>query len=208
MRSRCARRGRRSSGGGPADFRELVVDAAAQLLALSDLGVDEAEGRLRAEQALGDGSALAAYDRWVRAQGGDPDPARLPSAPVVRLVAAPASGYVRALGAREVAVAAMELGAGRERAGDPIDHAVGVVCLRKRGDEVAAGEPLAEIHARDDAAAEAAEAALARRVRDRREARATAARARRDPLSVALAGAVVVGSSAVSGTSRSTDTHS
>ena len=148
------------SGGGPADFRELVVDSAAELLALSDLGVDEAEGRRRAEVALEDGSALATYERWIRAQGGDPDPARLPVAPVVRQVAAPASGYVHELGAREVAVTAMELGAGRDAAGEPIDHAVGVVCLRKRGEEVAAGEPLAEIHARDEAAAEQAEAAL------------------------------------------------
>jgi pyrimidine-nucleoside phosphorylase len=148
------------SGGGPADFRELVVDAAAQLLALSDLGVDEAEGRRRAERALADGSALATYERWVRAQGGDPDPARLPAAPVVRQVAAPESGYVHELGAREVAITAMELGAGRERAGEPVDHAVGVVCLRKRGEEVAAGEPLAEIHAREEAAAEKAEIAL------------------------------------------------
>jgi pyrimidine-nucleoside phosphorylase len=131
------------SGGGPADFRELVVDAAAQLLALSDLGVDEDEGRLRAERVLEDGTALAAYDRWVRAQGGDPDPARLPSAPIVRVVPAPATGYVRKL-----------------VAGEPIDHAVGVVCVRKRGEEVAAGEPLAEIHARDDAAVELAEATL------------------------------------------------
>jgi pyrimidine-nucleoside phosphorylase len=148
------------SGQGPADFRELVIDAAAQLLALSDLGVDEAEGRRRAETALEDGSAWATYDRWIRAQGGDPDPAGLPSAPVVRPVPAPASGYVSRLAAREVAGVAMELGAGRELAGEPIDHAVGVVCLRKRGDEVVAGEPLAEIHACDDDAAQAAEAAL------------------------------------------------
>ena len=148
------------SGGGPADFRELVVDAAAQLLALSDLGVDEAEGRRRAETALADGSALATYERWVRAQGGDPDPARLPVAPLVRQVAAPESGYVHELGAREVATTAMELGAGREVAGEPVDHAVGVVCLRKRGEEVASGEPLAEIHARDEAAAARAETAL------------------------------------------------
>jgi pyrimidine-nucleoside phosphorylase len=148
------------SGGGPADLRELVVDAAGQLLALSDLGVNEVEGQLRAEKALDDGSALLAYDRWIRAQGGDPDPARLPSAPVVRPIPAPTTGYVRALGAREVAVAAMELGAGREIAGDPIDHAVGVVCLRKRGEEVTAGEPLAEIHARDETAAATAEATL------------------------------------------------
>jgi thymidine phosphorylase len=138
----------------------LVVDAAAQLLALSDLGVDEAEARRRAGTALGDGSALAAYDRWVRAQGGDPDPARLPVAPVVRPVAAPATGYVRELGAREVAVSAMELGAGREVAGEPIDHAVGVVCNAKRGDPVERGDALAEIHARDEAAADAAEARL------------------------------------------------
>jgi pyrimidine-nucleoside phosphorylase len=148
------------SGGGPPDFRELVLDAAAQLLALSDLGVDEDEGRRRAETALGDGSALATYDRWVRAQGGDPDPARLPVAPVVRTVAAPTSGYVRELGAREVAVTAMELGAGREVAGEPIDHAVGVVCTAKRGDPVERGDALAEIHARDEAGAEAAEARL------------------------------------------------
>jgi pyrimidine-nucleoside phosphorylase len=148
------------SGGGPPDFRELVVDAAAQLLALSDLGVDEEEGRRRAETALEDGSALAAYDRWVRTQGGDPDPARLPVAPVVRSLIAPRSGYVHELGAREVAIVAMELGAGREVAGEPIDHAVGVVCLRKRGEEVVASEPLAEIHARDERAAEQAESAL------------------------------------------------
>jgi pyrimidine-nucleoside phosphorylase len=148
------------SGGGPEDTRELVVDAAAQLLALSDLGVDEDEGRRRAEAALADGSALATYDRWVLAQGGDPDPARLPVAPVVRQVDAPASGYVHELWAREVAIAAMELGAGREVAGQPIDHAVGVVCLRKRGEPVAAGEPLAQIHARDEAAGERAEASL------------------------------------------------
>ena len=148
------------SGGGPEDTRELVVDAAAQLLALSDLGIDEDEGRRRAEAALGDGSALTTYDRWVRAQGGDPDPARLPVAPVVRQVVAQASGYVHELGAREVAITAMELGAGREVAGQPIDHAVGVVCLRKRGEPVAAGDPLAEIHARDEAAAKKAEASL------------------------------------------------
>jgi pyrimidine-nucleoside phosphorylase len=148
--------------GGPPDFQELVVRSAAQLLALSDLGVGEEEGRRRTEDALADGSALAAYERWIRAQDGDPDPGLLPVAPVVRAVPSPATGYVRELKAREVAVVAMELGAGRQVVGEPIDHAVGVVCLRKRGDEVAEGEQLAEIHARDAAAAEAAEAALLR----------------------------------------------
>src|SRR5205814_8041908 len=60
-------------GEGPPDFTELVLDASARLLALSDLGVDVAGGRRRAEAAIADGSAYGAYERWVRAQGGDPD---------------------------------------------------------------------------------------------------------------------------------------
>jgi pyrimidine-nucleoside phosphorylase len=147
-------------GGGPPDFRELVVVSATQLLALSDLGLDEPAARERVIASLGDGSALAAYDRWIRAQGGDPDPALLPRAPVVRDVPAPATGFVREVRAREIALAAMELGAGRERKEDPVDHAVGVVCLAKHGERVERGQPLAEIHARDEAAAETAEATL------------------------------------------------
>jgi pyrimidine-nucleoside phosphorylase len=147
-------------GGGPHDFRELVVDACGQLLALSDLGVDETEGRRRAESAMADGSAHAKYEEWIRAQGGNPDLSALPVVPLVVPVSATESGFVRELRAREVAFTALELGAGRHRAGDPVDHAVGVVCLKKRGDAVEAGEPLAEIHARDEVAADAARAAL------------------------------------------------
>ena len=61
-------------GDGPPDFTELVLDACARLLGLSDLGIDVEEGRRRAEAAVADGSALAVYERWIRAQGGDPDP--------------------------------------------------------------------------------------------------------------------------------------
>ncbi len=148
------------SGGGPADFRELVVDACGQLIALSDLGVDEAEGRRRAEAAMADGSALTKYGEWIRAQGGDPDLGALPVAPVVVPVTATEPGFVRELRAREVALTALELGAGRHRASDPVDHAVGVMCLKKRGDAVEAGEPLAEVHARNEAAVDAARVAL------------------------------------------------
>jgi len=146
--------------GGPSDFRELVVVAGTQLLGLSDLGLDEETARERVTTSLADGSALAAYERWIRAQGGDPDPTLLPRAEVVSEVPAPAEGFVREVRAREVAAVAMSLGAGRERKDEPVDHAVGVVCRAKRGDRVERGEPLAEIHARDRAAAEAAGTAL------------------------------------------------
>jgi pyrimidine-nucleoside phosphorylase len=140
-------------GEGPPDFTELILAATSRLLALSDLGVDEAEGRRRAEAALGDGSATARYERWIEAQGGDPSEDALPRAPVVAQVEAPRAGYVERLGAVRIGLTALHLGAGRRTKEDSIDHAVGIVCRRKRGDEVGAGELLAEVHARDEASA-------------------------------------------------------
>jgi len=148
------------AGGGPQDLRELVVVAAAELLALSDLGLDEESALERVTTVLADGSALEAYERWIGAQGGDPNPALLPRAKVVREVRAEVGGFVREVRAREVAAVAMALGAGRERKDDPIDHAVGVVCVTKRGHRVERGEPVAEIHAGDEVAADVAEAGL------------------------------------------------
>jgi pyrimidine-nucleoside phosphorylase len=146
---------------GPPDFSELVLSSAGHLLGLSDLGINEAQGRWRAEQAVADGSAVEAYERWIRAQGGDPSEDALPRAPVVREVTAPRTGFVRRLGAIQIGVAALHLGAGRATKEAEIDHAVGVVCLKKRSDDVEAGEVLAEVHARDEAtAAEAVQEVL------------------------------------------------
>jgi pyrimidine-nucleoside phosphorylase len=141
---------------GPPDFTELVLAACTRLLALSDLGVSEAEARERAVAAMRDGSAVAAYERWIRAQGGDPDQALLPTAPVVRPVEAEREGVVTRLDAIAVGQATVRLGAGRRTKADAIDHAVGIVCHAKRGDRVGTSDVLAEIHARDEQAAAAA----------------------------------------------------
>jgi pyrimidine-nucleoside phosphorylase len=149
-------------GEGPPDLTELVLDACARLLALSDLGIDIDEGRERAERALYDGSARAVYERWIRAQGGDPDLDALPRAPVIREVLAPRAGVVTRLAALPIGIASLELGGGRRAKDDEIDHAVGVVCSAKRGETVAQGQVLADVHARDEeSAARAAEAVLA-----------------------------------------------
>ena len=140
-------------GQGPPDLVELSVASAAHLVALCD-GVPADDARARVEVALGDGSALAAYERWIRVQEGDPAEEALPQARLIRTVTAERDGYVARLGALAVGVAAMRLGAGRITKDDTIDHAVGVVCLRKRGDRVEAGGVLAEIHAQDEASAD------------------------------------------------------
>jgi pyrimidine-nucleoside phosphorylase len=143
-------------GEGPPDFAELVSTAAGHLLARSDLGIETTEAEQLVERSIADGSALEAYERWIVAQGGDPAESALPAAPVVREVRSSRTGYVTRLGALHIGHAAVQLGAGRRAKDDPIDHAVGIVCLRKRRDEVASGDVLAEIHARDDDEADTA----------------------------------------------------
>jgi pyrimidine-nucleoside phosphorylase len=140
----------------PADLLSLAVQAAGRLVSLSDLGLDVHEATCRAEEAIRDGSALAAYERWIAAQGGDPSPDVLPQAPVRRELAADRAGFVAAVSALGVGRVALELGAGRRTKEDSIDHAVGIRCLAKRGDSVEPGQRLAEILARDDASAERA----------------------------------------------------
>jgi pyrimidine-nucleoside phosphorylase len=143
-------------GDGPPDFTELVLAAAAKLVALSDLGLDESAARERVESAIADGSAEAAYRRWIAAQGGDPDEARLPTAPVVQPVDADVERWVTRVRALPVGIAALELGAGRRTKADEIDHSVGIVLLKKRGERTSKAEPIAEVHARDEASAQEA----------------------------------------------------
>jgi pyrimidine-nucleoside phosphorylase len=143
-------------GDGPPDLHELILGAAAHLLALSDLDIDAAEGIRRAEGTIADGSALAFYERWVRAQGGDPDLDALPRAPVTRLVHAREAGYVQRIATTAIGEAALGLGAGRLRKEDDIDHAVGILCIAKRGHQVATGDALAQVHARTEESAESA----------------------------------------------------
>jgi pyrimidine-nucleoside phosphorylase len=140
----------------PPDLFSLAVKAAGRLVSLSDLGVDAEEGAHRAERAIEDGSALAAYERWIQAQGGDPSIDVLPDAPVRTEVTADRAGFVAAVSALGIGRVALELGAGRRTKADSIDHAVGIRCFAKRGEPVDAGQVLAEIYARDDTSADRA----------------------------------------------------
>ena len=130
-------------GEGPRDVRELSLALGARMLLLARAARDEAAARRRLETALADGSALAKFRRMIEAQGGDPevvdDPARLPRAERESPARARQAGCVRAIDARAIGEIAHELmrqdGTG-----------AGVVLLRKRGDRVKRGEPLATIH--------------------------------------------------------------
>jgi thymidine phosphorylase len=139
-------------GGGPADLREVTLALAGDMLAAAGIDADPAA-------ALVDGSALAVWERMIRAQGGDPG-APLPTAANVETVTAGRGGVVSRLDARGVGVAAWRLGAGRARKEDAVDPGAGIVCRVRPGDEVAAGDVLLELHTDDPARFERARQSL------------------------------------------------
>jgi thymidine phosphorylase len=146
-------------------LREVTVALAAELLVLGGLAPDAGAAAERIAAALDSGRAVEVFARMVAAHGGPADfvekPAKhLAAAPVVRPVSAPGEGVVRAIDTRAVGIAVVELGGGRARATDPIDHAVGFTRLAGIGDRVGADAPLALVHARTDADADRAAAAL------------------------------------------------
>jgi len=155
-------------GGGPADLIEHCITVAGHMLRLA--GKSQAEDlsdiRPQLEEKLANGEAFEVFKRLIAAQGGDvsqvEEPARLPTAPVIVEVESPQSGYLRTVDALEIGLAAADLGAGRKKKGDPVDHAVGLVVHHKVGEYVEKGDRLFTIHARtEDAAAQARERVLA-----------------------------------------------
>ncbi len=150
--------------GGPADLWRHCLVVAGEMLALGGMAADPAVGMEMAAWAISSGRAWEKFCAIVEAQGGDvatiEDPDRLPQARLIEPVPAPVGGYLQKVNAAEVGMAVVDLGGGREKKGEPIDHAVGVVTHYKVGDEVQEGTPLFTIHASDEARLEMARARL------------------------------------------------
>jgi len=141
-------------GGGPEDFREHCLHVSAHMLVLGERAKDLAEGREMSERAIEDGSAFEKLRILVKAQAGDvtfvDDSDKFPKAEFVEVVESPRSGYLDRVQARIVGEAAVTLGAGRAKKGDPVDHAVGFVIHHKVGDKTEKGQPLFTIHANNE----------------------------------------------------------
>jgi pyrimidine-nucleoside phosphorylase len=140
-------------GAGGADFREHCEVIAAEMLLLGDKSADPNKAREMARQAIRSGQALAKFRTLVQAQGGDigmvDNPEKLPRAALVETVNAPREGHIAALDAMIIGLTAVDLGAGRAKKDDPVDHSVGLILHKKIGESVRAGEALFTIHAND-----------------------------------------------------------
>jgi pyrimidine-nucleoside phosphorylase len=152
-------------GDGPADVMEVTFALGEQMLLLTGAAGTAAEARRKLTAGLQSGAALAKFREIVLAQGGDvrmvDEPGRLPAARRQEPLLSPGGGWVRDVDARAVAHAAFRLGAGRARAEDKIDPAVGIDRLVKIGEQVPPGGALCVIHANDAGALASVQSLLA-----------------------------------------------
>ena len=137
----------------------------AEALQIGRLAADEVAALARVDAVLADGSALEHFARMVAALGGPADfcertAHHLPSAPVQREVPALNAGWVHSQATRDIGLAVVELGGGRCKASDRIDHRVGFSDVVSLGQRIERGQPLARVHAADEASAAAAVARL------------------------------------------------
>jgi pyrimidine-nucleoside phosphorylase len=135
-------------GKGDDELLEVSVMVAAEMCRLGGVDADPAK-------VLSSGAARQKFEEMLTAQGGDLKRG-LPVAPVELAVPSLADGWIEGIDALEVGLACLELGAGRVRKEDKIDPSAGIVIQARVGALIHTGEPLATIHARSDAVAQAA----------------------------------------------------
>uniref|UniRef100_A0A8D0FCR5 Thymidine phosphorylase n=1 Tax=Strix occidentalis caurina TaxID=311401 RepID=A0A8D0FCR5_STROC len=146
-------------GGGPPDLRELVTTLGGLLLWQCGLAEAAEQGQERLGRALDDGSALRTFEAMLEAQGVPPDTAHclcagtppqrcqvLGQASVREELPALCGGWVQQVEALPLARVLHELGAGRARAGDPINPRVGAEVLVAAGQRLQEGEPWLRVH--------------------------------------------------------------
>ncbi len=152
-------------GKGPADLMEVTTALGVEMLLIGKAAKDSAEAQAMLEGVVQSGAALNVFRSVIEAQGGNPevcdDPdGLLPRAAQRVPLQAARAGVVQDVDAMAVALAALKLGAGRARAEDDVDHAVGITDLVKIGESVEHGQPLCVVHANDDDTWAAAEVML------------------------------------------------
>jgi len=154
--------------GGKADTRlqTVVLAFAAEMLVKSGIATSPDEAQGMARRALSSGKAAEVFGRMVSMLGGPADLVENPDkylarAPVEKPVLAGRPGWLSACDARGIGVSVIDLGGGRRHPQDRIDHRVGFSGLLPLGTRVEAGEPIAVVHAADEAAAEKAAGAIA-----------------------------------------------
>ena len=151
-------------GEGPDDLVEVSLIIGANLLEMAGKASSIDEGKQILRNLLRSGAALNKLREFIAYQGGDvrivDNPDLLPRAPVRRELVATEDGWLAGITAETVGHASVEIGAGRKKKTDSIDHGVGFVFHVKTGDRVNRGTPLMTVHAASRDSIDAIEPAL------------------------------------------------
>jgi pyrimidine-nucleoside phosphorylase len=151
-------------GQGPEDLMEVCFAVGACMLKAGGITGDLGSARELLEKALHSEAALSIFKKFIRAQGGDARVCEnyelLPQSKFQVKLEAASGGYISAIDALEAGWTAVDIGAGRRKKEDGIDHSAGFIFNKKIGDPVKKGESIATIHARSLPAAERAIARL------------------------------------------------
>jgi pyrimidine-nucleoside phosphorylase len=147
-------------GEGPPDLVDCTLLLGEEMLILGDVAKTREEAREKLERAIASGDAAAIMERLIAAQGGDPrvvrDPGLLREAEVEVVVRADRPGFVGGIDALELGLTAVAMGAGRTRADQTVDPAVGIHVVAKSGAPVRPGDALARLRVRKESDADVA----------------------------------------------------
>ena len=136
------------------DLRELAIELTAHMTLLAGVYPDEETAKRELAELLDNGQALGAFKQFIHAQQGDisviEDLSLLPTASLHHEIMSPMDGYLYEIEAEKIGLAAMHLGAGRQTKEDTIDYAAGITLMKKTGDTVRKGEPIAVLHSNKD----------------------------------------------------------
>ena len=150
-------------------LEDVIMSLSCEMLLLGGLANNQKTAAQILNKALDNGSAAERFAQMISMQGGPVDlidqPAKyLSPAPVVRCLEAQLDGYIEFMDTRKIGLSIVNLGGGRRRVDDVIDHRVGLSGFRLVGDAVNKGDPLLTIHAADEAAWQAAAGTLSKAI--------------------------------------------
>ena len=146
-------------GKGPADLVECTMVLAEEMLMVGGKAASRAEANTLLKKAIASGDAIRVMEKMVAAQSGDPSvvahPEKLVLAKTCVEVKSPRNGFVDGIDAHAIGLAGVAMGAGRTRADQKVDPAVGIRIDRKPGDAVQAGDTVARLYVHKASDAEA-----------------------------------------------------
>ena len=137
-------------GRGPEDLNEICLSSGSILLEQAKLFKNKNEARKALEENIKNGKAYKKFREFVIAQGGDVEycdhPEKFDVAKNLIQIYSKSTGYIKSIKALDIGIASMKLGGGREKLGDTIDMAAGIILNKKVGDKIEKDELLCTLH--------------------------------------------------------------